>query len=599
VPYTATTIAATVDKINRAYFLPAIQRPFVWNAEQVLALFDSLMKGYPISSFLFWDVAPENKPNWQIYKFAENFRFGEVHNEVAETDGRDVTLVLDGQQRLTSLLIGLRGSFTVKSKNKRWDSPSAWQRKRLYLDLLVDPSQVVAREQAEESVEAPYGFGLFESAPPAAPGSLWIKVGDVLNFPGDDAFDRYKDGLIDKLPETAVRIDERTVRRNLDRLHRMIWKDEIICYYTEKDQDYDRVLGIFIRANDGGTKLSKSDLMLSMISSKKWADISAREEIYSFVEMLNTRLDRKNEVNKDFVMKACLLLSDLDHVYQVKNFTNRNLEIMRINWPRIKTALRRTFLLVNRFGIDRENLTSLNALLPISYYLYKIDIDLLEGSTAFDARNAERIRRWLIASLLNGVFGGTSDGTIGAARNTIHAALANDKEFPLRELYTVLTRHGKRAANINADTLQSAMEIRYGQKPAFLLVSLLYDEKNRGAIPHHLDHIFPRSQINRKTLMGLDIPSSRVDKILEASDRIGNLQLLTSHDNITKNNQHFQEWIRTRDGEFIARHLIPEDEHYWDIRMLPEFVAAREKLIEKRLLSLQGDVSDIGSRAVA
>eukprot|EP01035_Chromulina_nebulosa_P050300 gene50300-68375_t len=88
-PYTATTVASTIDKINRSYFLPAIQRPFVWNAEQVLSLFDSLMKGYPISSFLFWDVAPENKPNWQIYKFAENFRYGEVHNEIAETDGRD------------------------------------------------------------------------------------------------------------------------------------------------------------------------------------------------------------------------------------------------------------------------------------------------------------------------------------------------------------------------------------------------------------------------------------------------------------------------------------------------------------------------------
>ena len=108
----------------------------------MLSLFNSLMKGYPISSFLFWDVAPENKPNWQIYKFAENFRFGEVHNEIAETDGRDVTLVLDGQQRLTSLMIGLRGTFTVKTKHKRWDNPTAWSRRRLYLDLLFDPAEV-------------------------------------------------------------------------------------------------------------------------------------------------------------------------------------------------------------------------------------------------------------------------------------------------------------------------------------------------------------------------------------------------------------------------------------------------------------------------
>jgi uncharacterized protein with ParB-like and HNH nuclease domain len=102
-PYIACTVAQIVDRINRNHFLPAIQRPFIWSTEQILQLYDSLMKGYPISSFLFWDVAPENKGNWEIYKFAENFKFGELHSELAETDGRDITLVLDGQQRLTSL----------------------------------------------------------------------------------------------------------------------------------------------------------------------------------------------------------------------------------------------------------------------------------------------------------------------------------------------------------------------------------------------------------------------------------------------------------------------------------------------------------------
>ena len=110
--------------------MPAIQRPFVWGPEQLLQLFDSLIKGYPINSFLFWKVAPENRLIGKIYKFAEHFRYGEIHNEIAEPAGRDITLVLDGQQRLTSFLIGLRGSFTVKAKGKRWDNPSAWQRKR-------------------------------------------------------------------------------------------------------------------------------------------------------------------------------------------------------------------------------------------------------------------------------------------------------------------------------------------------------------------------------------------------------------------------------------------------------------------------------------
>jgi hypothetical protein len=480
-PYAATTVAEAVDCLNRRYFLPAIQRPFVWSPEQVVALFDSLLKGYPISSFLFWAVEPQNRGNWQIYKFAENFKYGEVHTELAETDGRDVILVLDGQQRLTSLLLGLRGTFTVKGKGKRWDNAASWQRKRLYLDLFFDPRSQPDDESEEEQVEKLYGFEFFESPPASTNGRFWIRVGEVLNYPGEAAFESFKDGLMESLPETASRLDEKTARRTLDRLHRVVWQDEIISFYTEKDQDYDRVLGIFVRANDGGTKLSKSDLMLSMISSK-WSDISAREEIYSFVDAINGRLDRRNSVTKDFVMKACLLLSGLSHVYQVKSFTNQNLETMRRNWGAIKVTLKRTFTLVNRFGIDRENLTSLNALLPIADYLHRVDVDLCEGTTPFHVKNAERIRRWLIAALLNRAFGGNSDEAIGVTRTAIESSWNDGKDFPIARLYEDLSRHRRRNVGYGEDSISQMLETRYGAKESFLLLSLMYEEKSWGRL---------------------------------------------------------------------------------------------------------------------
>lgn len=587
-PYDSTTIAATVEKINTEYFLPAIQRPFVWGPEQMIALFDSLMKGYPISSFLLWNVAPENEMNWQIYKFAEHFRFGEVHNEVAGKNGRKLTLVLDGQQRLTSLLIGLRGSFTVKAKGKRWDNPDAWQRKTLYIDLLMDPSLIPKSEDAEDDIEHPYGFELFESAPQSGGTKLWIRVGEILNYPDPEHFKGFVEKMVGRLPPTKTWMMEEVAKRSLDRLYQMIWVDKIISYYTETNQDYDRVLGIFVRANDGGTKLSKSDLMLSMISSK-WTDISAREEIYNFVETLNNRLDRKNDVNKDFVMKACLLLSDLDHVYQVKNFTNRNLEIMRGNWTKIQQSLKRTFQLVNSFGIDRENLTSLNALLPIAYYLHKLDLDLLSSTTPFYVTNAERVRRWLIAALLLRVFGGTSDSTIGAAKNTIASALPASKNFPLTQLNTALSRQIKRPSNLTGETLEGVMELQYGSKQMFLLLSLLYENKSWGTTAYHIDHIFPQSRVDRRHLMKNNIPISKIEQLLSCANRIGNLQLLASPENLEKNNATFEDWIRTRDHSFLAKHLIPEDEHLWSIMMLPQFVAEREKHIMQKLASLQGD----------
>ena len=53
-PYSTCTVGAALDGVNRTFFLPAIQRPFVWKQDQVLGLFDSLLKGYPISAFMFW-----------------------------------------------------------------------------------------------------------------------------------------------------------------------------------------------------------------------------------------------------------------------------------------------------------------------------------------------------------------------------------------------------------------------------------------------------------------------------------------------------------------------------------------------------------------
>lgn len=589
-PYSTATVAQTVERLNRDYYLPAIQRPFVWKAEQVIALFDSLMKRYPINSFLFWDVAPENKPNWQVYKFAEHFRFGEVHTELAETHGRKITLVLDGQQRLTSLLLGLRGTLSMKAKHKRWDDSSAWQRKRLYLDLLVEPNIERSDEGDRADVETPYGFHLFESEPRDEIGQLWIKVGDVLNHSNLESFEHYIDLTISRLPATAPRDCETRATENLRRLWQVIWHDEIISYFTEIDQDYDRVLSIFVRANDAGTKLNKSDLMMSMIASK-WSDISAKEEIYSFVSMVNERLDRRNDITIDFVMKACLLLSDLDHVYKVSNFNNRNLEIMRINWDKTKVALKRTLLLVNRFGIDRETLTSLNALLPIAFYLRHIDKDLTDELSEFNVLNAERIRRWLISVLLTGAFGGSSDGTIAVAKDCILTSLPVSNIFPIAELFDALSKQRKRPIFITDEFIDDLLQSKYGQRNIFLILSILYDEKNWGAIPHDTDHIFPQAGVSRRALMGRNLPVSKIEQIIAASNKIGNLQLLTSAENTRKRAAEFDEWVRRMDDCYYDRHLIPRDEHLWDVLMLPEFVREREKLIRRKLLSIRGDVS--------
>lgn len=578
--YTAATIRDVVEFINRKYFLPAIQRPFVWEPDQIISLFDSLMKGYPISSFLFWEIKPENRENWDIYDFIENFKYGSTHNQLVESNGRDITLVLDGQQRLTSLLIGLRGTYTIKLKHKRWDSPGAWVKQRLYLNLLKDPGN----DDEADDLGVTYGFRFFTEPPANSEAAYWLKVGRILDFDDEDLFDNFKEEIIDLLPGSLTRDSEKVFRKNIERLYRLIWKEEVISYYTEKNQSYDRVLDIFIRANDGGTKLSKSDLLLSMITSK-WSGVNAREEIYQFVDYINDNLERKNSFDKDFLMRSCLVISDLDQRYKINNFTTKNLSIIQENWGNIKASVEAVVRLINRFGLDRDTLTSANALMPVIYYFSKLNGRRLDGTTPFEIHNAELIRKWLIGALLNNVFGGTSDQTIGVSRAIVKDAFKTSDSFPYQALVAGLKEKG-RISDFDSGNINTVLDARFGQKKTFLAVSLFYDNHNWGSTFLHVDHIIPRSLCTRQKLSQNGLGQLQIDRVIESVDKIGNLQLLLGRENQEKSDHPFDQWIQTRSQDFLVKNLIPSDQSLWAAERLPEFVAARENLISNRLKNI-------------
>ncbi len=542
--YRADTIATVVTRLNQQYFLPAIQREFVWSPSQIIQLYDSIMRGYPIGGFLFWELRPENRDKWQVYKFVEDFRQRGTHNVLANTTGiPQVTLVLDGQQRLTSFIIGLKGSYTVKRPNQRWNNPNAWVKQHLYLDLLKDPK---AGDDTDTGVR--YGF----------------------TFPSKEP------------------------NRNLDRLYRVIWKDDGIAYYTEEDQDYDRVLDIFVRANEGGTKLSKSDLLLSMVTSK-WGDVNAREEIYGFVEYLNSDLLRRNDFDKDFVMKTSLVVSDLPVQYRVENFNNQNLNLIRQNWDHIKDATERAVTLVNTFGIDRDTLTSVNALIPLIYFLSRHPGKSLLGSTPFDGRNANLIRRWLLGALLNNAFGGSSDTALTETRKIL-ASQSSDDDFPAEALNRQLSTAG-RFPEFNDYAIGEFLAITYGRRESFLALSLLYDDRNWGAIPYHVDHIFPRALFAPSKLEAAGIDHRTRDRYGDLMNRVGNLELLTAAENIVKSNQDFASWLTTRDVSFRHRHLIPDDDDLLKLQNFERFVTAREELIRERLKSIFALQSELAQSA--
>ncbi|MCA0423367.1 MAG: DUF262 domain-containing HNH endonuclease family protein [Proteobacteria bacterium] len=584
-PYASRTIGAVIDDVNRSYFLPAIQRPFVWSSSQVVALFDSLLKGYPISSFMFWAVDEETRAELRCYKFIENFR-PDMMNEPTSADGRQVILVLDGQQRLTSLMIGLRGTFSEKAKGAHKSNAAAWSAKTLFIDLLKDPDPRNLDEDDGNEFGVTYGLAFHERRPAHSHRHHWFKVGAMLDYPTEERLEALIAKVRTEFHPGVSDWEKGLAEDTLRRLHRVIWKDEGINFFTEHDQSVDRVLDIFVRANDGGTKLSKADLLMSMITSK-WSSGSAREEIGGFVDYINKGLAAPNKISRDLVLKACLVVCDYDVVYNVKNFTAEAIARIEANWAQIKQAIENTFRLLNRHGITGDNLGSLNAVLPLVYYIYNTPEFNFRGSSEFERVNASAMHLWLVNSLLVSAFVGHSDQTIATARATIRDHLRVGRDFPTRKLFDAMAKGG-RLSQVDERTIEELFEMQYGKPRTFVALSLLYQGIDWNGSTWHVDHIIPQADAQKNVLRGRNLPEHRIQEILGAVNSLGNLQLLRGDENIEKGALPFRSWITGRHIDFYDQHMIPERLDLCDVLQLPEFVREREKLIRKRLLALVG-----------
>ena len=111
---TPITIKAALESIhNHRFALPAIQREFVWRPDQIVRLFDSVMRDYPIGAFLFWRVEPRRVKEYAWYEFVTDFhqRDSPHCGDFKVTNPElGLTAILDGQQRLTALNVGSTGA---------------------------------------------------------------------------------------------------------------------------------------------------------------------------------------------------------------------------------------------------------------------------------------------------------------------------------------------------------------------------------------------------------------------------------------------------------------------------------------------------------
>ena len=564
--------------------LPAIQREFVWSDLKICSLFDSLMRGYPIGGFLFWRVTDETIRSHAFYGFIRDYDPRPPKNvcprlgAIAPSDNRFA--ILDGQQRLTSLNIGLRGSHAVKLPNKWWDNPDAFPKRHLYLDLRdagSDPEESGSEEETGETERFVFRFRTPEQAKAEnADGRLWMRVSEILGLPE----------VSQLLPYAASKAigNDAAAMEMLARLWEVVHKDGTISPFIEADQSIDRVMNIFIRVNAQGEPLSFADLLLSQATAA-WATsvggqpVDAREEIRSFNDQLN-RADRRFDFKRDQIMKACLVLTDARSVrFRIENYGNQQMLQIRQAWPEIKRSLDLAASLLEQFGLTAVNLNARSVIHPLSYYIKHRQLDASYLTAKASEADRERVRQWVLRSLLRqGIWGSGLDTLLTRLRAVIKQHGADG--FPVAQLDRTMGEIGKSLA-FDEDAIQGLLKLRYSDRNCHALLSLIYPSGD--TTRRHVDHIYPQTAFTKTKLTKLGLTPEQITALAAEAQEIPNLQLLTPAENESKGGRFPAEWLAAAFPQEIDRAAIRALHHLGDmtddVQEIGEFLAARrEKL---------------------
>lgn len=534
------------------FWLPNIQRPFVWSEEQIARLFDSIMREYPISTLLVWKTKEAVKHR----KFIDNYRRDIKLTDFYVPDNtRSKMMVLDGQQRLQSLFIGLRGSY---------------EGREMYFDVLSGGAAA-----APEDIRFRFAFKA------ANPGWPWVRFKDLVfqnnKLPGEMA-----DALTQNAPDPLSQDAFRTVSRNVERVRQEFVTDDNITFQELDGIDnpdayrVDDIVEIFIRANSGGTKLGKSDLLFSLLTSS-WDE--ADGEMEALLEDLN---QGGFDFDRDFVLKSCLTILGRGARYEVGKFRDgKTKEEIIAKWDELAEAIKavRDLLVAKTYIRSDRAMPSYLALIPLIYYRFHYPAKF--------ALNRD-MAAYLLRVLVTGVFGGSPDNLIDKLVRNIQ----EQQDFVLSEVYGVIRAEG-RSLEITPAVI---FDQYYGSRTIHLFFNLWYRDFDYSpaldANGPQVDHIFPQSLL--KTVKDIN-PESGKRNILhyraEHRDQIANCMLLTADENgfagkcDTPPEQWFDRSRFATDEEhkrYLQMHLIPEDPALWALKRYDDFIAARRALIKDK-----------------
>ncbi|MDY3726094.1 MAG: DUF262 domain-containing protein [Candidatus Enterosoma sp.] len=508
---------------NRNLLLPDIQREYVWEIDEIEKLFESIVDDYPIGSCIFWKTNKKTinseKPN--LYYFLREFKKGESKNEKAPEvfdEDNDYFIVLDGQQRITSMNIALYGNYTYFKGGKGHDrsNPKWWTTKELYYNL--DFYEV--HEEDDENPRKKFCFLTNEESE----SGHYYKVKQLLSFNTLPDFIKFM--LKSSFNDNCIA----DLSKLFERLHDTS-NNGLVHYYCIAENTYDEALDIFVRVNSTGRKLSKSDLLFSTLIDG-WKD--GKDNIENLLKTMNSKGDHF-QFTRDYLMRLCLVLVGANVNLKIESLTQDTIKKIRDDWPHINKSLDALSSLLASIGMCHENLTSYNATMPLAYFIYK-------GGTFKKDDAKKEARKFLSVSLSKRLFGVASNDALTKTRDALKDVDCKRTEFSLG-LFSGVMLTGGRTFTVNSDDIDFWLD-HYEKGPnTFVLLSLLYPNLKLSQVSFHQDHCHPYAGFEKKAIEPLGLDEKKVEEWQRKRNLLPNLQFLEGAENESKNKTPLKDWV--------------------------------------------------------
>ena len=418
-----------------------------------------------------------------------------------------------------------------------------------------------------------YRFEFRVSADSAFP---WIKFKDIVYSRQNSL--ALSQSLITQAGRPLTQIESEKIAEHVAIVFKTFHSDDGISYQEldsiENQQLYteDDVVEIFIRANSGGTRLGKSDLLFSLLTAT-WDE--ADKEMELLLEELNAQ---GFSFTRDFVLKTCLTLLDKGAQYEVTKFRKPGMrEEIEEHWHEIASAIKDVYDFVRGKTFIRGDkaMPSYLVLIPLVYLRYHYPKSW-RSTKGFDT--------YLIRSLLTGAFGGTPDRLIDDIVKTINEA----RVFELEQIFDVIRSQG-RSLQLTTDRL---WQMGYGSDTVHLLFNLWYADFNYtpayiGNFPQ-VDHIFPKSALADIKVVNLETGKKNMKYREKDRNQLANCMLLTQQENGAGGKSDIlpEDWFADKPDEYLDMHLIPKDRTLWKMDRFDDFIVERQKLIQEKFAYL-------------